>query len=384
MKKTLLKEKFFTKHEKQHSEQYYKWINILNNYSILWHILLSMFVVFLVELASRWSIPSALNFIVKTPLVFFYNSFIVFASLTLVYLFRRRAFARLILCSIWIIPGIINGIVLSNRVTPFGFADLTVISDLVTIIDTYLSPLMMDFEHLESILDERCKVLILSNPHNPAGIVWDKVTLQRLAEIATRHHLIVISDEIHADMALFGHKHTPFATVSDDAANCSITFGAPSKTFNIAGIVSSYTIVPNEVLREKFFSWLEANEMDMATIFAMTATEAAFNNGDDWRREMLRYVEQNIVLIEEFLAKELPQVKLLRPQASFLVWLDFSALGLQHDDLIDMLINRAHLALNDGKMFGPGGEQHARLNVGTHRAVLAQAMKQLKETIDNL
>jgi cystathionine beta-lyase len=242
----------------------------------------------------------------------------------------------------------------------------------------------MDFEHLESILDERCKVLILSNPHNPAGIVWDKVTLQRLAEIATRHHLIVISDEIHADMALFGHKHTPFATVSDDAANCSITFGAPSKTFNIAGIVSSYTIVPNEVLREKFFSWLEANEMDMATIFAMTATEAAFNNGENWRKEMLRYVEQNIVFIEEFLAKELPQVKLLRPQASFLVWLDFSALGLQHDELIDMLINRAHLALNDGKMFGPGGEQHARLNVGTQRSVLAQAMKQLKEAIDNL
>lgn len=139
----IIKEKFFTKHEKEHSEQFYKIIDILNNYSFIWHALLSMFVVFLTELASRWSIISAFNFIAKTPLVFFYNSFIVFASLTLVYLFRRRAFARIIICSFWIILGIINGIVLSNRVTPFGFADLTVISDLLTIIDTYVSPLMM-------------------------------------------------------------------------------------------------------------------------------------------------------------------------------------------------------------------------------------------------
>ena len=139
----VLKDKLFTKHEKQHSEKYYKVIHILNSYSFIWHALLSMFVVFLVELASRWSIPSAISFIAKTPLVFIYNSFIVFASLTLVYLLRRRAFGRLVICSFWVIMGIINGVVLSNRVTPFGFADLTVLSDLVTIIDTYLSPLMM-------------------------------------------------------------------------------------------------------------------------------------------------------------------------------------------------------------------------------------------------
>lgn len=142
-KQKLIKEKVFTKHEKEHSEQYYKIIDILNNYSFIWHALLSMVVVFLVEFASRWSIVSAFNFIAKTPLVFFYNSFIVFASLTLVYLFRRRAFVRILISSFWIILGIINGVVLSNRVTPFGFADLTVVSDLLTIIDTYLSPLMM-------------------------------------------------------------------------------------------------------------------------------------------------------------------------------------------------------------------------------------------------
>lgn len=142
-KLSFIKEKLFTKHKKEHSEQYYKVIDILNSYSFIWHALLSMVVVFLVELASRWSIPSAFSFIAKTPLVFIYNSFIVFASLTLVYLFRRRAFARLIISSFWIILGIINGIVLSNRVTPFGFADLTVVSDLLTMLDTYVSPTMM-------------------------------------------------------------------------------------------------------------------------------------------------------------------------------------------------------------------------------------------------
>lgn len=151
-KMNFIKEKFFTKHEKEHSEKFYKVIDILNKYSYVWHAFLSMFIVFLVELASRWSIISAFSFITKTPLAFLYNSFIVFASLTLVYLFRRRAFARVIICSFWVVLGIINGIVLSNRVTPFGFADLTVVSDLMTMLDTYISPLMMVIIVIAAIL----------------------------------------------------------------------------------------------------------------------------------------------------------------------------------------------------------------------------------------
>lgn len=242
----------------------------------------------------------------------------------------------------------------------------------------------MDFEQLESVIDQRCKILILSNPHNPVGITWDRATLERLAEIASKHNLIVISDEIHCDMALYGHRHIPFATVSEKAARCSITFGAPSKTFNIAGIVSSYAIVPDADLREKFFSWLTANEMDMPTIFAMTATEAAFTEGEPWRKQMLAHIESNIDYVDEFLQKNIPAVKAIKPEASFLVWLDFSALGLSHEALVDMVVNDARLALNDGAMFGIGGEQHMRLNVGTQRAVLEQAMLQLKCTIDKL
>ena len=246
--------------------------------------------------------------------------------------------------------------------------------------DTY----RMDFEQLEQIIDDKCKILILANPHNPIGITWDKQTLAHLAEIAVKHNLIVISDEIHCDMALYGNRHTPFASVSEEAARCSITFSAPSKTFNIAGIVSSYTVVPNPVLREKFFSWLTANEMDMATIFAMTATEAALTEGEEWRQQLLAHIESNIDYVDNFLKENIPAVRAIKPQASFLVWLDFTALGLPHEKLIDFLVNEAHLAMNDGAMFGAGGEQHTRLNVGTQRAVLEQAMKQLKEAIDKL
>ena len=246
--------------------------------------------------------------------------------------------------------------------------------------DTY----EMDFEQLEQVIDDKCKILILANPHNPVGITWSRDTLVRLADIAVKHNLIVISDEIHCDMALYGNKHIPFASVSENAARCSITFGAPSKTFNIAGIVSSYAIVPDAALREKFFAWLTANEMDMATIFAMVATEAAFTEGEEWRQQMLAHIESNIDFVDEYLKANIPEVHAIKPQASYLVWLDFSALGLPHDKLIDMLVNDARLAMNDGAMFGIGGEQHTRLNVGTQRAILEQAMKQLKEAIDKL
>lgn len=242
----------------------------------------------------------------------------------------------------------------------------------------------MDFEHLESIIDEHCKVLILSNPHNPAGLVWDKATLQRLADIAVKHNLLVISDEIHCDMPLWGNVHTPFATVSQAAAACSITFGAPTKTFNIAGVVSSYAIVPNEALREEFFGYLAANELDMPTIFVMVATEAAFNKGEEWRCEMVRYIEANIDFVAEYIAEYMPNIKVFKPQASYLVWLDFSALGLSHERLVDMIINEARLAMNDGAMFGAGGEQHMRMNVGLPRPVLRRALEQLREAIDKI
>lgn len=239
----------------------------------------------------------------------------------------------------------------------------------------------MDFENLAQVYDEKCKLLILSNPHNPAGIVWPRETLVRLAEFCHSHGITVISDEIHCDMALFGNRHIPFASVSPEASACSITFGSPSKTFNIAGIVSSYAIVPDESLRERFFGWLEANEMNAAPMFSPIATIAAFKHGEPWRQEMVRYIEGNVDAVIDFCARELPQIKPLRPQASFLVWLDCRALGMSREERNDLFINKAGLALNDGETFSPGGEGFMRLNVAVPRSVLMKAMNQLKDAI---
>lgn len=239
----------------------------------------------------------------------------------------------------------------------------------------------MDFENLEQVCDDKCRLLILSNPHNPAGIVWDRETLKRLAHFAKEHHLIVISDEIHCDMALWDNMHIPFASVSDEAAEVSITFGAPTKTFNMAGIVSSWGIILNEELRKPFYKWLTANELNEPHLFAPIATIAALQQGEEWRQQMLRYVEGNIDFLIDYCQKYIPKIKPLRPQASFLVWLDCRELGLNHRELNDLFINQVHLALNDGEMFGAGGEGFMRMNVGTQRSVLKEALERLKAAL---
>lgn len=267
------------------------------------------------------------------------------------------------------------------RLTPEGNGREVVFNPLKMREDGYYE---MDFEQLEKVCDEKCKVFILCNPHNPGGITWDRETLQRLADFCYEHHLIVISDEIHADMAIFGHKHIPFASVSDKAREISITFQAPSKTFNIAGIVSSYSIIPNEDIRRKFYGWLSANELDEPTIFSPIATIAAFRHGEEYRQQMLAYIEENIRFVEDFCREHIPGIRPLRPQASFLVWLNCRDLHLNHEQLLDLFIDKAHLALNDGEMFGSGGEGFMRLNVASPRVIIRQALEQLAEAVGNL
>ena len=239
----------------------------------------------------------------------------------------------------------------------------------------------MDFDNLAQVCDDKCRMLILSNPHNPAGICWSADTLRQQAHFCHEHHIIVLSDEIHCDMALWGNRHVPFASVSPEAAQCSITFGAPTKTFNMAGIVSSYAIVPDTTLRRKFFSWLQANELNEPTLFAPIATIAAFKHGEPWRKEMIAYIEHNVEFVENYLRQHIPAIKPWRPQASFLVWLDCRPLGLSHDQLVDLFVNQAHLALNDGAMFGKEGSGFMRLNIGCPKALLARALNQLREAI---
>ncbi|MDR2147830.1 MAG: PatB family C-S lyase [Tannerella sp.] len=240
----------------------------------------------------------------------------------------------------------------------------------------------MDFDQLESIIDEKCKILILSSPHNPAGVVWDKADLQQLAAICNRHNILVISDEIHAEMVYPQHVHHPFPTVSDEAAACSITFMAPSKTFNIAGIIASYCIIPDPKIRKRFYTFMRAGEFNEGSLFSYIATAAAYNHGDEWRRQMIDYVMDNVKFTDDFLKTHIPSIKAYIPQASFLIWLDCRELGLSQKDLVDLFVNQAHLALNDGSIFGVEGEGFMRINVGCARVYLEKALLQLRDRVN--
>ncbi|MDR2139087.1 MAG: PatB family C-S lyase [Tannerella sp.] len=242
----------------------------------------------------------------------------------------------------------------------------------------------MDFDHLESVIDRDCKALILSSPHNPGGIVWTRETLQKLAEICHRRRLLVLADEIHAEMVWPAFTHHAFPTVSSEAAECSIVFMAPSKTFNIAGIVSSYAVVPNDALRRAFYTFLKAGEFHEGTIFSYIAATAAYTHGAEWRRQMLEYVMGNMALVDTFLAEHLPQIKLYPPQASFLAWLDCRELGLSQQELVRLVEDKAGLAFNNGVTFGKEGTGYMRMNVGCPRSRVEQALFALKKAVNSL
>ena len=240
----------------------------------------------------------------------------------------------------------------------------------------------MDLEGLERLFAaEKPRLMVVCNPHNPIGIAWDADTLKQVAALAHRYGVVLFSDEIHGDLMIFGHKHTPLATVSDEAAAVTVTMGAPSKTFNIAGLKSSWCVIKNEALRKPFYHWLETNELCSPHLVALVATEAAYRHGAEWLNQCLRYIEGNIEFVEQYCQEHIPGIKAIRPQASFLVWLDCSGLGLCNKAVNDLFINSAHLALNDGEMFGAEGRCHMRLNVGTPRCVLEQAMHQLADAV---
>ncbi len=238
---------------------------------------------------------------------------------------------------------------------------------------------------------EGCKMFIMSNPHNPAGTVWGKETLQRIADICERHNVLVISDEIHADLTLPGHRHVSYSTVSEAAARHSLTFMAPSKTFNIAGLGSSVCYVADADLRRRFFGWLDGLGVAGGNIFAFTAAEAAFAQGEEWQRQMLEYLNANVQTLEEYLQKHLPKVKAVLPEASYLAWLDFSAYGIPHKELADRFINEARVVMNDGTSFAPqgrgpqdGGSMYEgcfRLNLGCPQAQLLEALERIKGTL---
>lgn len=226
-----------------------------------------------------------------------------------------------------------------------------------------------------------CKMLILCNPHNPGGRVWTKEELQTIAHICHKNNVLVISDEIHADLTLPGYRHLPFTTVSAEAAEIGITLMAPSKTFNMPGVSSSFAIIENEQLNRQFQTFMQAGEFDQGNMFAYASTVAAYRQGEEWLEQLLQYVQNNIDFTEHFLQTELPAISMIRPQASFLIFLNCKKLNLEQPELEKLFLNKARLALNSGTTFGQGGEGFMRLNVGCPLDTLQEALYRLKNAL---
>ena len=202
-----------------------------------------------------------------------------------------------------------------------------------------------------------------------------------MAEICFDNDILVVSDEIHADLALPGNKHVPFATVSEKAKQNNITLMAPSKTFNIAGIVSSFAVVENEDIRKKYFDYLLARQLNEGTIFGYLAAQYAYESGEEWLDQVLQYIQKNIDFVDNYLQENIPQIKIIKPEASFLVWLDCRDLNLSQSELENFFIHKAKLGLNSGTMFGQEGEGFMRLNVGCPLITLEKALDNLKKAV---
>lgn len=238
-----------------------------------------------------------------------------------------------------------------------------------------------DFENLKKIIDKRTKLLILCSPHNPGGMVWKPEELLELGRICLDNGIMIISDEIHSDLVFKGNRHTPLPMVSEElSANCAVCM-APSKTFNIAGLSSALVIIPDKKLRSKYEKVLHTLHLDGGNIFGTIATEAAYKKGDEWLSQLMDYLEDNYLFLESFIHNKLPLVRVMKPEATFLVWLDFSSYGFSETEMSKILVNQAGVALNPGKRFGSGGEGYFRLNIGCPKAILEEGLIRIANTL---
>ena len=239
----------------------------------------------------------------------------------------------------------------------------------------------MDFEDLEEKLKQGAKFLIVCNPHNPVGRVWTKEELTRLGELCLENNVMVISDEIHSDLILFGNKHIPMASISEEFARNTITCISATKTFNLAGLQVSTTVFPNLEMISIYEDVLGRLDSKRNNAFSVVANMAAYAYGEEWLEQLIEYLEGNVEYINNFCKEHIPQIKPNKPDCTYLMWLDCKDLGLEGDELVNFFINEARLGFNDGRSFGLGGDGYMRLNVACSRKLLEKAMKQLKEAV---
>jgi len=244
--------------------------------------------------------------------------------------------------------------------------------------------LNIDFDDLAEKAKQGAKMLLLCNPQNPGGSAWTVEELTRLYQICREHNILIFSDEIHSDLVLRGFKHTVLTTVDANASDIVITAIAPSKTFNLAGMATSALIIPNEELRRLFSETIENLHISLGTLFGNVASQAAYTHGDQWLGELVEYLRRNLDMAELYFRKHIPKITMIRPEATYMVWLDCRELGLSDDELRDFMIKQARLGLNEGRTFGPGGEGFMRMNIACPLVTLKEALERLKGAVDGL
>ena len=243
----------------------------------------------------------------------------------------------------------------------------------------------IDFEDLEKKLsDEKVTLMILCNPHNPVGRVWKKEELQKIGDLCVKYNVRILADEIWRDLVLPGYSHTPIASLSREIENITITCFSPTKTFNIAGLQASFAVFPREEEWKAFDNELGEMDIKRNNPFSLVGFEAAYNHGEEWLSELLVHLEGNAQYVADFVKERLPEIKTVKPEGTYLMWLDFNGLNITPEEITDMLIKDAKVAMNDGASFGVNGKGFARMNIACPRYMVEDAMARIEKAVKNL
>jgi cystathionine beta-lyase len=239
----------------------------------------------------------------------------------------------------------------------------------------------MDFDSLRKSISVNTTMIIISNPHNPVGRAWTTDELSNLAEICLKNKIIILSDEIHCDLILPGFKHNTMAGISEEIADITVTCIAPSKTFNLAGLSTSSVIISNPVLRKYFNRKVDTLHVGYGNIFGNVASTAAYSEGEEWAKELMEYIKGNVEFVINYCRENIPEIIPVKPEATYLIWLDCRNLGMSGKELQYFFVHMAGVGLNEGSAFGPGGEGFMRMNLGTPRTTVVRAMEQIEQAI---
>jgi cysteine-S-conjugate beta-lyase len=241
---------------------------------------------------------------------------------------------------------------------------------------------VMDFDDLQTKIDGKTRMMFLCNPHNPTGNVWSRDDLKRIGEICVSNKILLVSDEIHSDLVYGGNRHIPLSSISREIAGNTITCMSPSKTFNLAGLSTSYLVIPDKNLKAQYDKTLDHIHVGAGNIFGFVAMEAAYTYGLEWLDQLMEYLEGNLLMLQDFISSHIPQIRVIKPQATYLIWLDCTSLGMSSPELKSFMISRAGLGFNDGPQFGKEGEGFQRINIACPRAILYKALLKLQAAIE--